>query len=96
MRSYLVYLIYIIVLFSLLPIIQFEIYKATSSYAKANSFFIWFRIFLSSPLLIILGIVLITIYENRINKFFGCCSVIIGVYWLIVLSKDIISEIRIF
>lgn len=96
MRLYLVYLIYVIILFSLFPIIQFETYKVTNSDLKAASFFIWFRIFLSSPLLILFGIGLITFYGNEINKILGCLSVTIGIYWLCVLLKDIISEITIF
>jgi hypothetical protein len=88
MRIYLLYFIYGVILFALFPLLQFEIYKATDTYEKADPFFIWFRIFFSGPLLLFLGIALIALFKDRVHKIFGFISIIIGVYWLILLIKD--------
>jgi len=95
MTKYLLYILYPLILLALYPVVEFEIYKYTHAHESVSSFSYWFRILFSGPLLIAVGILLVWFYKG-IHKLVGIVSVAIGVYWLVMLSRDIIAEIRIF
>ena len=58
-----------------------------------GQFWIYIQIFLSSPAVVILGLLLYFKYGQVVlNKVFGVAFILIGLYWLYVLVSDIIKE----
>lgn len=94
-RSSLLIIAYILIFLSLYPIIEFEYFRYTEEYEQVSTFSYWFRIFLSGPILIVIGVLLIW-KTMKFHRAIGLISFIIGIYWIIGILKDIIAEIRIF
>lgn len=58
-----------------------------------DHFWVYIQIFLSSPSVIILGMILYFKYGQVVlNKVLGIIFVLIGLYWLYILVWDIIKE----
>ena len=92
MRKLFSYLIYPLILISLFPIIQFEVYKRSSIVEGAHPFWIVFRIFFSGPILLLCGLILVIIYRERIHKIAGGLSLIVGCYWLYLILEAVVAE----
>src|SRR5688572_30293962 len=94
-RNVLLYILYGVTLLAVYPIIEFEIYRHTEVNESVSDFSYWFRLLFSGPILIAIGLLLVWLYM-KVHKILGILSIGIGVYWLIVVSNDIISEIWVF
>jgi len=81
------FIIYALILFSFFPLIQFEYYKSTPKVDSVAPFWVSFRASYSPLILIIGGLILIFKYAY-IHKVLGCISVIVGVYYVIMIIKD--------
>jgi hypothetical protein len=88
-RQTLMFFIYAVILFALLPIVQYEVYQATTLYDSRGSFFIWVRVFLSGPLLINFGALLLLIYKQWVHKLFAIIALVVAIYWLAVLYREL-------
>lgn len=86
---------YILIILSLYPVIEFEYHRYTKEYEEVSAFSYWFRIFFSGPFLIIIGGLLVW-KATKFHKIIGLLSLIVGIYWIIKVTSDIVSEIRIF
>lgn len=88
-------MLYFITCLALFPILQFEYFRFTPAYDQASSFWVWFRIFFSGPLLLTVGATLLFLLKGK-HRVFGIICLFIGLYWITGVVQDIISEIRIF
>lgn len=88
-KSWLLILISIIAGLALFPILQFEYFKRTPAFDKASSFWLWFRILFSGPLLVIIGVSLLFLLKGK-HRIFGGICLCIGLYWIIGLIRDMV------
>jgi hypothetical protein len=91
MRRDLLFVLYPLILLSLYPVIEFEIYRYTDGIEPVSAFFYWFRLFFSGPLLIITGIILVWLYK-AIHKAVGFATIAVGIYWVALLLSEFLSE----
>lgn len=79
--------IYLVLIFSLVPIIQWLIIYARDisdhDFGKWYHYMVIYRIFLSGPALILSGVCLMLIGERWIHRIVGIFSFLIGIYWTI-------------
>ena len=94
-KSWFLIVLYLIAFLALFPILQFEYFRFTPVYDQATSFWVWFRIFLSGPLMLAIGTTLVFLLKGK-HRVFGIICLLVGLYWIIGILKDIIAEIRIF
>jgi uncharacterized Tic20 family protein len=81
------FVIYALILLAIFPLIQFEYYKSTPAFDSASPFWVSFRVSYSPLILITCGLVLIFKY-TRGHKILGCISVLIGIYYVVIIIKD--------
>ena len=86
-KKWFLILVSIIAGLALFPILQFEYFKLTPALDNASSFWIWFRILFSGPLLVVIGILLLFVLKGKYRIFGGIC-LCIGLYWIIELIRD--------
>lgn len=91
-----VLVIYIIAAIVIYPVLaQIIMYDLNFMVDKLPHSIFWVnvQVFLSAPLLIILGIVLYVKYDYKImNKIFGVSFFLLGIYWLITILKTVAAE----
>jgi len=85
----------LIILILLYPIIahmlmyEFEILKDKLPHGQ---FWTFVQIFLSGPLLLIIGLILIFQKKSAVNRIIGICLLIISIYWSYRIINEIINE----
>jgi len=87
-KKYLLYIIYIVVLFAIYSILRYYLIE----FDRHSMFFSLIRIFFASPALIILGVVVLIIYDGMLNKIVGWISILTGTFWLFQLIIAILEE----
>lgn len=92
MKQYLLYIIYPIQIFLIYSILRYFYYVIYYPNIFDSDFFIYMRLLFSGPLLIVIGIALVKIYNGLFNKIMGWISISIGSFWLILLLRDIVAE----
>jgi len=94
--NYKIFSVYLLSLFFLYPvaahILMYEIGYFVNKIPHGKGW-ITVQVFLSEPVLVILGLILYFKYgQIRLNKFFGIIFILIGAYWMYTLLLDIIKE----
>ncbi len=91
-----VWLIYLGILFFLYPVIAHTLMYELNIWVDVlphTAFWVLIQVLLSSPMLILLGLLLYFKYGSLlINKILGALSFVIGFIWFIVIVKTIIGE----
>ncbi len=89
MKKVYLFLIYVFVIISLFPLVQFEYYRRTLTleHSPVSSFWVDFRSSYSVLFLIVCGIVLLWKY-SRVHKILGAIFMIVGLYYFINIVRD--------
>ena len=93
-KRYSVYIFYIAILFAFIPVVRYFYFLFFDPYTRELSFFINVRVYLSAPLLIFSGIILLLFYK-RYAKYVGWASLIVGLFFLGILIKAIFEEAQV-
>jgi hypothetical protein len=89
MKQIFLFILYLSGIFLLYPIIQYYFVVARSPHAV--DYLVFVRVYFCAPLLIIIGTCLFFLYK-KVNKISGLIFFAAGVYWLIILLKEIMIE----
>jgi len=84
--------IYVLSLLALYPIIRYIAVFKVDILEGFEDKFIFARVFLSSPILLICGLILFFRFNTLINRLFGLIFSIIGLLWMIALIIEIAKE----
>jgi hypothetical protein len=84
-------LVYLLLFFCLIDVFLIELTIDTQDVTNWPFLLYIFRIYLTSPLLVIPGIFLMWLYEDALHKLFGATCVITGIYWLGHILRDLAS-----
>ena len=95
-KDWFLIMLYLIACLALFPILQFEYFRLTPTLDQASPFWVSFRVFFSGPLLLIVGIILLFMLNSNKHKFSGIIFLLVALYWIIGIIKEIVAEIRIF
>lgn len=93
-KKYSAYVFYAAILFAFIPVVRYFYFLLFDPYTRESSFFISVRVYLSAPLMIFAGIILLLFYKNY-AKYIGWASLIIGVSFLGILIKAILEEAQV-
>ena len=93
--KYQLFLLYLLSIIVLYPVIaQVLMYQIGCLVDKLPHGQIWvfIQIFISGPILLLIGSMLLVKYKGVLNKIFGTVSVIIAIFWVNILISDIVKE----
>ena len=85
----------LVILMLLYPIIahlimyEFDLFKGKLPHGQ---FWEVIQVFLSGPILLIIGLILVFKKKPAVNRIIGICLLIISVYWLYNIINEIINE----
>jgi predicted transglutaminase-like protease len=77
----------------LIPILRYVTFFSMGLNIDAGDRFIFSRIFLSGPTLILIGIFLLVKFKDMVNQIFGMLFALIGTIWLTVVIRTTFLEV---
>lgn len=92
MKKPLLIFVYIVALFALFPIIRYFYFVEVQPTIADTKLFIAIRVYLSSPLLFISGLVLLLTSGKIIDKVIGWIFILIGTFWFFILIRAMLDE----
>ena len=84
--------VYLVAAFFAFPILRYILLFTLQLDPLASDEFVLIRVFLSGPVLILLGFFLSTNFKGIIHRFFGILFLLGGCAWIIVLIETAITE----
>jgi len=91
MKKFSLVIIYMLEVLAFFPILRYILYFIVTKHSFHDDKYVFTRVFISVPILIILGLVLIFKY-GKINKIFGILFITIALLWSIILIKSFLAE----
>ena len=90
-ESQILVILYGLIIIALIPVIQFY-FSIGIFHPEGKPSWLLFGIFSCGPLLVFLGVILVSFFQKTVHKILGSLSIIIGIIWLILLFKDVAAE----
>jgi hypothetical protein len=91
-RSLLLLIIYLLAGIFLIPIIWYLLVFVWTTNPDAQDYFVAARVFLSAPMLIFLGTLLILVFQGRVHRLFGAILLFIGILWILALLAALMEK----
>jgi hypothetical protein len=85
-KKYILYVLFMLIGLAAYPIIRYYYFLFFNRYTQESSFFVTMRVFVSVPLLLFSGFILVRYYRQWI---IGLFSIILGLWFMVGILQDL-------